>query len=301
MKDLPIVFTLFGNSHFANALHETLGYEIGELSLHQFPDGETSVNINSPIQNRDVIFITSLEHPDPKFLPLLFSAETARALGAERIGLVALYLPYMRQDRQFHLGESVTSTYFARLISEYFDGLITIDPHLHRWHALNEIYSIPAKALHATHSIAKWIKHHVTLPVLIGPDAESAQWVSEIAEIIKVPFLILKKERKGDRQVETSMPEVQAYQHHTPILIDDIISSGVTMIETVNHLKLLQMSPPICIGVHALFAEHAYDKLLQAGVERVVTCNSIMHPSNEIDIKDDLVRSIGTLFFEAPL
>ncbi|CAM3018465.1 MULTISPECIES: ribose-phosphate pyrophosphokinase [Legionella] len=296
MKQSPILFSLFGSNYLANAIHQALGYDIGEITLHQFPDEETVIKIDSLVQNRDVVFITHLEHPNSKLLPLLFAAETARGLGCKKIGLIAPYLPYMRQDKQFHSGEGITSKYFATLISNYFDGLLTIDPHLHRWHSLSDLYSIPAKALHATKSISNWIKINVPNPLLIGPDAESSQWVSESARNINAPFLILEKIRKGDNIVEASMPNVELYQQNTPILIDDIISTAATMIETVTHLKSLKMKAPVCIGVHALFSGTAYDDLLKSGAKQIVTCNTIVHASNGIDMKDNLIKSIDTIF-----
>ncbi|HBD9275146.1 TPA: ribose-phosphate pyrophosphokinase [Legionella pneumophila] len=296
MKQSPILFSLFGSNYFANAIHQALGYDIGEITLHQFPDEETVIKIDSLVQNRDVVFITHLEKPNSKLLPLLFAAETARELGCRKIGLITPYLPYMRQDKQFHLGESITSKYFAKVISNYFDGLLTIDPHLHRWHSLSDIYSIPAKALHATDSISQWIKVNVPNPILIGPDAESSQWVSGIAQKIDAPCLILEKVRKGDNLVETSMPNVELYQNNTPILVDDIISTAGTMIETVTHLKSLSMKAPVCIGVHALFSGNAYKKLLKTGAGQIITCNTIAHSSNGIDMNELIIKSIDTIF-----
>jgi phosphoribosylpyrophosphate synthetase len=63
-------------------------------------------------------------------------------------------------------------------------------------------------------------------------------------------------------------------------------TSARTMIETVRHLNRAGMRPPICIGVHAIFAENAFKELLNSGIERVVTCNSVPHPSNAIDLSD---------------
>ncbi len=296
MKQTPILFSFFGNNYFAKSFHQALGYDLGNITLHQFPDEETIIKIDSLVLGREIIFIANLEHPNSKLLPLLFAAETAKELGAKKIGLIAPYLPYMRQDKRFHSGESVTSRYFATLISNYFDGLLTIDPHLHRWHLLTDIYSIPAKTLHAVDSISTWIKRNVPNAILIGPDAESSQWVSEIARKIDAPFLILEKIRKGDNIVEVSMPNIGIYQSHTPILVDDIISTATTMIETINHLNLLKMKPPICIGVHALFSGHAYDNLLKAGAKKIVTTNTIVHDTNEIDLKDIIIQSIDTIF-----
>ena len=296
MKKRPIIFTLFSENHVAQAMHKTLGYDMGKITLHQFPDGETSVTIDSEVDGRDIIFIAQLDNPNPKFLPLLFAAETTKALGGKRVALIAPYLPYMRQDIQFHPGEGVTSKYFAKLISHYFDALITIDPHLHRWHALNELYTIPAKTLHAMDEVSHWIQNNVTNPVLIGPDAESSQWVADISGKIHVPFLILEKVRKGDRVVEIFMSNIGLYKDCTPVLVDDIISTAATMIETVIHLKALKMKAPVCIGVHALFAGNAYTDLINAGADKIITCNTIAHVSNVINLKDVLVKAIVGLY-----
>ena len=233
-KSVPILFSLFGSESLADAIHQGQGYELGQIILHQFPDEETVIKIDSVVQDKDVIFIANLAHPNNKLLSLLFAAETARELGAKKVGLIAPYLPYMRQDKRFHPEEGITSKYFARLLSTYFDGLVTVDPHLHRWHGLNDIYTIPTHVLHATDSIAEWIKTNVPDAVLIGPDAESLQWVAGLAKVVGAPFLVLEKIRTGDNEVDVSNPEVDAYRHHTPVLVDDIISTAMTMIETVK-------------------------------------------------------------------
>jgi ribose-phosphate pyrophosphokinase len=81
---------------------------------------------------------------------------------------------------------------------------------------------------------------------------------------------------------------VEKYKNHTPVLVDDIISTAHTMIETIGHLKKAGMKPPVCIGIHPVMASRAYDKLIKAGAEKIVTCNSITHPSNAIKV-DELI------------
>src|SRR5208282_2354296 len=129
--------------------------------------------------------------------------------------------------------------------------MITIDPHLHRRSSLAEIYSIPTKVAHAANHISAWIKSNIDKPVLIGPDAESEQWVADVANKAGAHFTVLKKIRHGDNDVEVSVPQVDEYKTYTPVLVDDIISTGRTMIETINHLKKAGMKAPVCIGVHA--------------------------------------------------
>ena len=132
--------------------------------------------------------------------------------------------------------------------------------------------------------ISDWIKKNVKNPVLVGPDRESEQWVSEVAKNAGAPYLVLDKIRHSDNDVEVSVPDVKIYKKHIPVLVDDIISTARTMIETVRQLKKAGMKAPVCIGVHAVFAGKAYQDLKDTGVTAIVTCNTIPHPSNKIDI-----------------
>lgn len=290
MKNTPVIFALFGCDDLANSIHQKLKFKTGEIKQHQFPDEEVVIKINSNIEKSIVIFIANLDRPNTKLLPLIFAAETARELGASKIILIAPYLAYMRQDKPFESGQGITSKYFAKLISSYFDELVTVDPHLHRWHDLSDIYTIPTRVLHATNSIALWILENIQHPVLIGPDIESTQWVESIAKKSSIPYLISEKIRLSDQLVEISIPDIKLYQKHTPVLIDDIISTGVTMIKTIKHLQSLNMKPPVCIGIHAVFAKNAYQNLLASGAERVISCNTIQHISNHIDISNEIVN-----------
>ena len=122
--------------------------------------------------------------------------------------------------------------------------------------------------------------------MLIGPDEESEQWVADVAKKADANFTVLKKIRHGDNDVEVSVPHIEKFKTYTPILVDDIISTGRTMIETIHHLKTAGMQAPICIGVHAVFAENAYQNLQNAGAAKIITCNTIPHPTNKIDISD---------------
>lgn len=288
----PVIISLFQAHPLLEPLAKKMGFDVGNLILKNYPDNETYIRFETNVQNRDLIILNSLDRPNDKIVPLLLTAETARDLGAASVGLIAPYLAYMRQDKRFQAGEGITSIYFASLLSQYFDWLVTVDPHLHRHHTLNEIYSIPTTVLHASSPIVKWIKKHVERPILIGPDIESEQWVKDIALKANAPYLILKKTRHGDRAVDISKPAIEPFINHTPVLIDDIISTAQTMIVTIHHLKQLKMKPPVCVGVHAVFSDNAYDELHNTGVGQIITSNSIPHPSNQIDLSSLLIPGI---------
>ena len=287
-----VLLPLPGNEALAHGLAVALDGELGATDVRRFPDGETLVRLLTPVAGRSVVLAATLDRPDDKLLPLLFVAATARDLGAARVGLVAPYLAYMRQDHRFREGEGVTSTYFAHVLSTAVDWLVTVDPHLHRRATLAEIYTIPGVAVHAAPVISAWIRSNVPRPLLVGPDSESAQWVTAVAQTAGAPAVVLEKVRRGDRDVEVSLPDVDRWRDHTPVLVDDIISTARTMIETVKHLRRAGLAAPVCVGVHAVFAGRAYDDLVAAGAGRIVTCNTIPHPSNVVDLTELLADGV---------
>ena len=289
------VFALEERDALAKSVSRQLQVGFSPVHIHHFPDKESRVHINPEDVTDICIVFASLHNPNEKSLLLLFLSETLRDYGAERIILVAPYLAYMRQDKRFNEGEGITAQYYARLISKYFDALLTVDPHLHRIHSLNEIYTIPAKALHVAPIVAVWIKKNIKQALLIGPDSESEQWVDELAQRADVPNVILDKVRHGDSYVSVSVPDVDKWLKHTPVLYDDIISTGKTMIETVNHLKKAGLLAPVCIGIHGVFSDNAYQSLLDADIDRVITSNTISHPSNCIDVSGLICENIQEL------
>lgn len=290
----PLLIAMPGNESLTERLGQALSWEIGALLVRRFPDGEANLRFLRSVARRDIVLVCTLDRPDEKFLALYLAASIARELGAVRVGLVVPYLPYMRQDARFHDGEGITSAHFARLVSGFCDWLVTVDPHLHRHHDLSEIYRIPTRVVHASPAISRWITRNLQRPVVIGPDEESEQWVAEVAKAAGCPYTVLQKIRHGDRDVEVSVPQPELLRGMTPVLVDDIVSTARTMIAATAHLHAAGLAAPVCIGVHALFAGDAYAALQAAGIARIVSCNTVPHPTNAIDLSDGVAASMQT-------
>ena len=290
-----VVLALPGNDHLANRIGAFLNQDVSSVTVHRFPDGEARVRISRSVTGKAVIITAGLERADDKVLPLLFAAATARDLGATSVGLVAPYLAYMRQDQGFEPGEGVSARHFAGLLSSTFDWLLTVDPHLHRTARLEDLYTIPARAAATAPLVGDWIATHVERPVIIGPDGESAQWVQSVAAHIGAPHVLLSKRRAGDESVTIKLPDLSACVGHTPVLVDDIIASGATMIEATRLLREAGWPAPVCLGVHAVFAGQSYELLQRAGAARIVTCNTIAHPSNGIEISPVVTAELALM------
>ncbi|PJD94399.1 MAG: phosphoribosylpyrophosphate synthetase [Legionella sp.] len=292
-----IIFSFPGNKKFAHYLAKKLHIEEGELIIKRFPDGESYVRINSTVENKTVILFCTLNKPDKKILSLMFTAQTLKELGAKKIILLSPYLPYMRQDKRFKSGEAISAQLFAQFLSTWVDYLVTIDPHLHRVHHLSSIYSIPVLTLHAHEEIALWIKENIQSPFLIGPDSESEQWVFEIAEQLNAPYIVCSKNRLSAHEVTIDIPLFTSTDN-TLILMDDMISTGSSMVTILKQLAL-RGHKGICVAIHPLFNQNTKDKLLALGAVDIITCNTISDPTNKINMLDliaaNLEKIIGTI------
>lgn len=280
---MRVILPMPGNEKLARALALDAGAELGVVEARRFPDDEAYVRVLSDVRGKDVDVVCTLARPDPQFLSLVFVANTIRELGARTITLVAPYLAYMRQDKRFKDGEAVTSVHFARLLSSAFDRLITVDPHLHRRNSLDEIYSIPTNVAHAAPLLADWIKANVENALVVGPDGESEQWVSAVADRAGAAHVVLSKRRFGDRNVEIKVPDLTGMRGRQPVLVDDIVSSGRTMIEAGRLVEAQGFQSAYCLVVHALLAEDSY-AALTAHFARVVSTDTVPHASNAISV-----------------
>ncbi len=292
-----------------------LGGEVALAGLHRFPDGEAGVRLVHDLAGRDVVLAVHLHDPDPKLLPLAFLADLCRDLGARRVVLCAPYLPYMRQDARFRPGEAITSASFARVVSRYVDGLVTVDPHLHRHPTLDAIYAVPSRVVAAAPLLAAWIASRVPRPVVVGPDEESAQWARAVAEGAGAPWLVLTKVRRGDHAVEVSRPDLAGlaglaaapearaggqasaagWGDRTPVLVDDIVSTAGTVVRTLERLRAEGARPAVVAAVHAVFAGDGWARLQAAGPAEVVTTTTIPHATNGIDVAPALAPALADL------
>jgi ribose-phosphate pyrophosphokinase len=148
--------------------------------------------------------------------------------------------------------------------------------------------------VHSVPLLSDWIGANVPRPLIVGPDIESEQWAGAVATAVNAPHVTLNKTRGGDRLVDISVPDLSPSRGLTPVLIDDIVSTARTMIEASRQLVAQGLPAPVCVAVHALFAPEAYDALRKAAA-RVVTTNTVPHPSNAIDVFSPVAAEVVDL------
>lgn len=288
MSSKRVFLAMPGNEQMGAALALEAGAEFQAVEARRFPDRESYVRVASDVTAKRVDIVCTLADPDPQFLALIFAAGAARESGAESVHLIAPYLAYMRQDARFKPGEAISSAYFGKLLSQNFDSLTTVDPHLHRLRDLSEVFSIPTRVIRAAPMLGEWIKSNVATPLVIGPDAESEQWAREIAARAGAPYVVLEKKRLGDREVRIRAPSLSEWQGRTPVLVDDLVSSGQTMIEASIAIRRQGLPKPYCVIVHPLFADVAYERL-RSEAAAVVSTDTVRHVSNAIGVAGLLI------------
>lgn len=275
----------------ARQLADTCGYSYAEIQVHRFPDGESKITLPDNLPGQ-VIVCRTLNQPNDKLIELELTVATARKLGAQHLTLVAPYLPYLRQDKAFDPGEAVSQVIIGNMLARLFDTLITVDPHLHRINNLQQAVPMEtATTLHATQPMADFLKQHTNNPLLIGPDQESEQWVSAIATAGSFEYAIATKQRAGDHDVAIHLPTYNYSNRHL-VLIDDIASTGRTLEETVLQIKQYQPASITVMVTHALFVEDSIQRLINAGVDSIISCDSIPHHSNQISLVSILSESL---------
>lgn len=295
----PLLFSLHAADGLKRNILASGAFEEAAIERRRFPDGEAYVRLDSPVEGRAVILLCSLDRPDERLMALLLAADAARRQGALQVGLIAPYLAYMRQDQAFRSGEAISARSFAAILSRHFDWLVTLEPHLHRIANLGEVFSIPARAARASAPIGDWIASNVERPFLIGPDCESAPWIERIANHVAAPFAVLEKHRLGDHKVRITGTLGGLRQDMTPVVVDDIVSSGATMTEIIEQNTSDAGRPITYIAVHALFREVPEKVSNSKNFDRFVSCNSVQHPSNQIDIAEPLLVEANDLLGRA--
>lgn len=271
----------------AERIAHAAGLPCAPISRHRFPDGELKLRLPATLPAQ-VALLRTLDHPNEKLVELLLCARTARTLGVRQLTLITPYLAYMRQDIAFEPGEAISQRIVGHFLAELFDGVITVDPHLHRVATLHEAVPVAhAITLSGAPGLSNWIAQQRPHALLMGPDEESAQWVAQAALRHGFDYAVCRKVRHGDKSVEIALPDVPVTGRDV-VLLDDVASSGHTLARAAQALLQAGATRVDVAVTHALFAHDALAVITAAGVTDIWSTDCIAHPSNTVSMAGEI-------------
>ena len=256
-----------------------------------FPDGESKVSFQK-IPKKSVILVVQSTYPpvDTNLLQTLSIISQVRKVSSRTFAIMP-YMGYARQDKQFLNGEVITMSAVAKMLQSVgAKKVIVVD--IHSNIALNH-FKIPTENVSAIPELAKYFKKlNLKNPLVVSPDMGGYSRSKKFASLLKTDFIVLKKHRDrktGRVSIQTAKVDVQGKDL---ILVDDIISTGSSIIKAAQFLKKQKCKRVFVACTHGLLVEGAEKKIRKAGVSRIISTNTIPGNTSKVDISGILAKSV---------
>jgi len=256
-----------------------------------FPDGESKVTLQK-IPKKSVILVVQSTYPpvDTNLLQTLSIISQVRKISSRTFAIIP-YMGYARQDKQFLSGEVITMSVVAKMLQSVgAKKVIVVD--IHSNIALNH-FKIPTENVSAIPELAKYFKKlNLKNPLVVSPDMGGYSRSKKFASLLKTDFIVLKKHRDrktGRVSIQTAKVDVQGKDL---ILVDDIISTGGSIIKAAQFLKKQKCKRVFVACTHGLLVEGAEKKIRKAGVSRIISTNTIPGNTSKVDVSGILAKSV---------
>lgn len=273
------IFSGSSNPRLAEEICKHLGQDLGKIKLSRFKSGEIYVHYEETVRNSDVFLIQSMSHPvNEFFMELLVMIDAAKRASARSINLILPYYGYARQERKSAPREPISAKLVADLLTTAgADRIMTIDLHAN---AIQGFFNIPVDHLTALDLLTEHLKAcRIPNPIVVSPDAGRASTAEKLANYLDSPFAIMIKKRPEHNQsvITHIIGDVEGM---TPIIIEDMIDTGSTIINVVEGLKERGANDAYVCATHPLFSDNAIDKLNHPNIKKIVVTDSIALPDN---------------------
>jgi ribose-phosphate pyrophosphokinase len=283
-KNDTVIISDDQNSPLAKKISLDLHAEYKNIELRIFADGESKIRLDNMAKKNCIIIHSTYPPTDQHLMQLFMIMYKCKEDGAKDICVVSPYLAYTRQDKVFVDGEIITINLVGKILACLgITKLITIDTH--KPNALN--YSFATIDLTAIPSLSSYVKHNLTMnnPIVISPDEGGIERAKKFAGLINANSLSLVKTRDrftGD--VSISLLDQGPLKNCDALIVDDMISTGASIMKTIELLKKYHIGNVYAICTHALLLDDAKQKLLNAGIKEVISTNSIPNEFAKVDL-----------------
>ncbi|MFB5269655.1 ribose-phosphate diphosphokinase [Paenibacillus enshidis] len=276
------IFSGSSNPRLARDICDKLGVELGKIKLSRFKSGEIYVHYEESIRNCDVFLVQSLAHPvNELFVELLVMIDAAKRASARTINIIIPYYGYARQERKSAPREPISAKMVADVLTTVgASRVVTLDLHAA---AIQGFFNIPVDHLTALDLISEYLRTSgIEKPVIVSPDAGRASMAEKLANRMDSPFSIMIKKRPAHNEsVITHL--IGDVEGRTPIIIEDLIDTGSTIVNVVEGLKEKGAGEAIVCATHGLFSGSALEKLKHPYIREIVITDSIQLPEEVPD------------------
>jgi len=289
-----VKFTVIGggaSKDLAKRLARRLKAVYIETETKIFPDGESKITLRK-IPKKSIILVVQSTYPpvDTNLLQVLSIISQVRKISSRTFAIMP-YMGYARQDKQFLSGEVITMSVVAKMLqSAGAKKVIVVD--IHSDTALNH-FNIPTENVSAVPELVNYFKKlNLKNPLVVSPDMGGSSRSKKFASLLKTDFIVLKKHRDrktGRVSIQTAKVDVQGKDL---IIVDDIISTGGSVIKAAQFLKKQKCKRVFVACTHGLLVDDAEKKIRKAGVSRIISTNTIPGNTSKVDVSGILVKSV---------
>jgi len=277
-------------------LADVCGYGIAKVGYRVFPDGESYVRVEDDLRGEVAIVIQSCPPPqDKRIIELLQLIDASLRAGASEVIAVVPYLAYSRQDKVFLPHEALSSRIIAKVIESVgASSLVTVNVHSEL--VLDYFERIRALSVDAFPEIADYLASlGLRDPLVLSPDKKRYPDARKVAELVNGEAAFLEKKRDLETGEVTTEEKTLAIEDRDVVIVDDIISTGGTI---VNAAKIISKGNPrriIAACVHGLYAANALEKLVAAGVREIISTDTIESQTSKVTAAKAIASAIKRL------
>jgi len=262
----------------AQDVAQALGCEFIQASTTRFPDGECYTRIDRESIEGDAVIIQNT-YPDGNLVEMLLIRDAAVTLGAKRIIMVVPYFGYARQDRLFKPGEPMSAKIMCEILDRVCDKIITID--LHKESTLDN-FTHDHVDLKAAGPIADYFRGK-GIDMVLSPDIGASARAKDVGDRLGVPYDHLEKTRLSGTEVRIAPAKIDCTGKRI-LIVDDMISTGGTIIAAAAALKTAGAISVSVACTHGVFVNNAIDNLRGSALKEVLCCNTIRTPFSDISV-----------------
>jgi len=281
MSDM-VVFSGQANPKLSEAICEALGLALGKIEIIRFPEGEIGVHLGENSRGRDVFIIQPTSalprsgfavSPNDNLMELLIMVDAAKRASADRITVVLPYYGYARQDRKDKPRVPITSKLVANLLVKAgANRILTMDLHANQ---IQGFFDIPVDHLYSINVMAEYLRaKNIENCLMVSPDVGGIKMARAYCNLLDAPLAVIDKRREGPSKVSV-MNIIGDVRGKNVVMVDDIVSTGGSLVQAVKALKAAGALDIYAAVVHPVLAGSAYEKIEESDLQELVVTDSI--------------------------